>query len=113
MTDTPDPPGRTLADLLADGIATKQEQQIQALQDELQKEKDARREDQFFFIAVTVILFDIVFFTLMPTFGGPVALLILQLLILIPLARRMGLDEIQGLLSGVMNRLAGRANGGE
>lgn len=35
------------------------------------------------------MLLDIVFFTVMPTFGGPIALLILELLILIPMAKRM------------------------
>lgn len=96
---------------LATSNPSKQEQQIQELQDDLAAEKDARQEDRFFFMIVVVILFDIVFFTLMPTFGGPLALLVLQLLILIPLARRMGMEEIAGILNGVINRLAGKAGG--
>ena len=102
-----------LAQLTRSAQPTKQEKQIEELQDELAFEKDARREDQFVFIIVVVILFDIVFFTLMPTFGGPLALLVLQLLILIPLARRMGMDEIATILNGVINRLAGKAGNGE
>ena len=96
---------------LAVSQPTKQEQQIQELQNDLAAEKDARQEDRFFFIIIVVILFDIVFFTLMPTFGGPLALLVLQLLILIPLARRMGMEEIAGILNGVITRLAGKAGG--
>ena len=92
-------------------IPTKQEQQIQELQDDLAAEKDARQEDRFFFLIAVVILFDIVFFTLMPTFGGPLALLVLQLLILIPLARRMGMEEVASILNGVITRLAGKAGG--
>ena len=96
---------------LSTPVPTKQEQQIQELQDELTAEKDARREDRFIFIVVSVILLDIVFFTLMPTFGGPLALLVLELLVLIPLARRMGMEEIATIINGVMNRLAGKAGG--
>jgi hypothetical protein len=112
MTDTP-PSGPKIKTLdgLKSSNPTKQEQQIQELQDELATEKDARQEDRFFFLIVVVILFDIVFFTLMPTFGGPLALLVLQLLILIPLARRMGMEEIASILNGVINRLAGKAGG--
>ncbi|MBF9050662.1 hypothetical protein GTA62_14590 [Roseobacter sp. HKCCD9010] len=105
-------PTRRLSGLSA-SEPTKQEQQIQELQDDLADEKDARREDQFVFIVIVVILFDIVFFTLMPTFGGPLALLVLQLLILIPLARRMGMEEIARILNGVINRLAGKTGNGE
>lgn len=112
MTDVdPDaPPPKSMAGL-AVTQPSKQEQQIQELQEDLTAEKDARKEDRFFFIIVVVILFDIVFFTLMPTFGGPLALLVLQLLILIPLARRMGMEEIAGILNGVITRLAGKAGG--
>lgn len=94
---------------LATDPPTKQEQQIQELQEELTAEQDARKEDRFFFILTCVILLNIVFFTLMPTFGGPLALLVLELLILIPLARRMGMEEIAEIANGVITRLAGKA----
>jgi hypothetical protein len=45
----------------------------------------------------------------MPTFGGPIALTVPQLLILIPLAGRMGMQEIAQLLSSVIHRMAGKA----
>lgn len=98
---------------LAEDVPSKQEQQIQELQEALTSERDARREDRFVFIVVTVILLDVVFFTLMPTFGGPLALVVLQLLILIPLARRMGMEEIAKLLSNVITRMAGKTSEGE
>lgn len=88
---------------------TKRDQQIQELQDELTAERDARREDQFVFVLVAVALLDVVFFTVMPTFGGPLALLVLQLLVLIPLARRMGMQEVAEIINGVITRLAGKA----
>lgn len=94
---------------LAVAQPTKQEQQIQELQEDLAAEKDARREDQFVFIMASVILFDIVFFTLMPTSAGPISIVVLQLLVLLPLARKMGMDEIATILNGVITRLAGKS----
>lgn len=85
------------------------EQQLAKLQKKLEYEKDARKEDQFFFVVVCVILLNVVFFSVMPTFGGPLALLLLQLLILIPLARKMGMEEIATILSRVIDRIAGKS----
>lgn len=90
-----------------------QEKQIQELQEQLAHERDARNEDRFVGIVCLVILLDVAFFSVMPTFGGPLALLVLELLILIPLARRMGMEEIAQILNGVINRLAGKARDGE
>lgn len=92
---------------------TKQEKQIEELQEQLAREKDYRREDRFVSIGVAVILLDIVFFSVMPTFGGPLALTVLQLLILIPLAKRMGMEEIAQILSSVIHRMAGKAADGK
>lgn len=90
---------------------SKRDQQISELQEQLTQERDARREDKFIFIAVAFLLLDIVFFTVMPTFGGPIALIVLELLILIPLARRMGIEEIAQICGQVIDRMAGNANG--
>lgn len=80
---------------------------IQQLQEELTQERDKRKEDRFVGIVLIILLFDIVFFTVMPTFGGPLAVLVLQLLILIPLARRMGMEGIALMIDRVLDRMAG------
>ena len=94
---------------LADGVPTKQEQQIQELQDDLAAEKDARREERFLFIVVSVILLNVVFFTVIPTLTGPLGLVVLELLVLVPLARRMGMDEVVRIINSVITRMAGKA----
>lgn len=86
--------------------ATRSDTLIEELQRALAREKDARLEERFVFLVVGVLLFDIVFFTVMPTFGGPLALLILELLILIPLARRMGMEEIAQVVSRIIGRVS-------
>lgn len=88
---------------------TKRDQQIQELQEQLARERDARKEERFIAIVILVLIFDIAFFTVMPSFGGPLAVLILELLILIPLAKRMGMEEIVEILDRVLGRIAGRA----
>lgn len=88
---------------------SKRDQLIEELQDQLEAERDGRNEDRFVCIVCLVMLLDVVFFTVMPTFGGPLALLVLELLILIPLAKRMGMQEISQILSSVLNRMAGKA----
>lgn len=98
-------------DVLATSEVTKKDEQISELQEQLAFEKDARNEDRFAFIVAFVLLFDVVFFTTMPSFGGPLALLILELLVLIPLAKRMGMQEVAQILSRVLDRMAGRGAG--
>lgn len=90
-------------EVLATSDVTKKDEQISDLQEQLAYEKDARNEDRFAFIVAVVLLLDVVFFTAMPSFGGPLALLILELLVLIPLAKRMGMQEIAEILSRVLD----------
>ncbi|MCY4306167.1 MAG: hypothetical protein OXC62_15535 [Aestuariivita sp.] len=97
-----------IQDLSISPNVTSQDQSIQELEKELTAEKDARREERFFCIVICIIFFDVVCFTVMPNFGGPFAILVLELLILIPLARRMGMEEIAEILNSVITRLAGK-----
>lgn len=96
------------AKVLADKPTIK-DQQIEELQEALTNVQDARKEDAFIFIVITVLLFNIMIFTVMPNFGGPLAILILELLILIPLAKRMGMQEIAKNLDRVLSRMADRS----
>lgn len=101
-------PHEDLAELLIEKPTVKDDQ-IERLQQRLNYEQDARREERFVYIVVLVILLDVVFFSIMPSFGGPISLLILELLILIPLAKRMGMEEIASVLDRVLNRVAGNS----
>ena len=99
-------------DLLLHEPQDKQDELIEQLQQELERERDARKEDRFAFVAVCVVIFDIMLFSVMPDFGGPLAIVILELLILIPLARRMGLEEIAVKLDNVVSRMSGNSTNG-
>jgi hypothetical protein len=108
----PDGPSPSSFDGLVDAELIKYYQQIKELQEQLRRERDGRSEERFVGIVGLVLLLDVVFFTVMPTFGGPLALLVLELLILIPLAKRMGMQEVAQILSGVLDRMAGKASDG-
>jgi len=77
---------------------------IEQLEEELQRVKDERSEDRFMFVVVIIVLLDVVFFSVSPNFSGPVALLILELLILIPLAKRLGMEEISEMINAIIHR---------
>lgn len=113
MTTPPDAPAKSrLFQVLVEPEPTAQEQQIQELQTQLARERDWRKEDRFIGIVLLTILLNVVFFSVLPTFGGPLAILLLELLILIPLARRMGMDEIVQIINSVVDRLAGKTSDG-
>lgn len=100
-------------DTLVAAELTTQDKVIAELQERLTQERDGRREDRFVGIVLLVLLLDVVFFTVV-SFGGALALLVLQLLILVPLAQRMGMEEVAQTISSVLHRLAGKAgDGGE
>lgn len=98
-------------DALQSGSVTP-ETQIQELQEEVQREKDGRLEDRFVFIIVSIFFLDVMLFSVMPSFGGPIALLVLELLILIPLAKRMGMQEVAQILNRLLDRVANKSDEG-
>ena len=101
--------GTATFDALVKDEPTKQDKQIERLQKLLTSEQDGRREDRFVGLVLLILLLDVVFFTVV-SFGGALALLVLELLILVPLARRMGMEEIAQIISSVLHRLAGKAS---
>ena len=80
--------------------------QIEKLQEELTEERDGRREDRFFGIFALVLLLDIILFYVMDSWAAPLAIVILELLFLIPLAKRMGMDEFAQMIDRFLGRLA-------
>ncbi len=77
---------------------------IESLQDELAELKDKRREDLFLFIVTVIVLLNILFFDDMGI--AAFAILILELIIIIPLAYRMGAEEIILLMVSFAERIS-------
>lgn len=79
---------------------------IENLSQALEAERDARMEERFIFILVIMILLDVVFFSVLETWTAPLALVILQIILLLVLARRMGIQEFQILIDRLIGRIS-------
>ena len=113
MSPDPDKTDSDKFDQLLTEEPEKHDAQIKQLQDALARERDGRKEDRFIGIIILVILLDVVLFSVLPSFGGPLAIFILELFILLPVARRMGMHEIATMLDRVLSRIAGKRDDGE
>lgn len=106
MQEPPKPKNDTLFEAILATPETQFNQQISELQNQLDNERDLRKEDRFIFILVTLMLLNVVFFSVMDSLGGPIALLVLQVLFLIPVARRLGVQEAAQLLDRIASRVS-------
>lgn len=84
---------------------------FEALQSELAELKDARGEERFIWIVVCVILIDVLWFRDAQNAVVPVIVLLLELLVLAILAKRMGIEEVRGIIGKLMDNVS-RNNGG-
>lgn len=90
---------------------TKRDEQIQKLQQRLSEEKDSRKQERFFGILVFLILLNVILVTPMQTWGGPISILILELIALVLLARRMGLQEASQIIDRILVHSSKRSRG--
>ena len=72
--------------------------QLEGLQSEVQVLKDARNEERFLFGLCLIVLLDVIFFSHMDGWGGPLSILIIELVIIIMMARRLGVEDITEML---------------
>jgi len=91
---------------IPDSIPDENARRIEHLEEKLQHIKDARSEERFIFVVIIILLLNVVFFSVLPNFAGPLALLILELLVLIPFAKKMGMQEISEILDRIIHRAA-------
>lgn len=72
------------------------------LQQENQNLKDKLQEERILWIISMAIVFDSFVFSLMDNWGGPIAILILQLAVILVLAKRFGVEEISGIMEKIL-----------
>ena len=99
-----DSPGREMRELesLLKHETTKRDAQIQQLQQLLSKEKDSRNQERFLWILGVLIGFNVVFLTPAQSWGGPISILILELIALVLLARQMDLEEASKIIDRIL-----------
>ena len=82
------------------------DEQIQNLTKSLTREQNSRKEERLLWILVTVILLDVTFFTLMESISGPIVIGLLQLIALVIVARRLGLEEVVQIIDKLVSVVA-------
>lgn len=108
-----DSPGQEMREFefLLERETTKRDEQIRKLEQLLSEEKDSRKQERFFGILVFLILLNVIFLTPMQTWGGPISILILELIALVLLARRMGLQEASQIIDRILVHSPKRSRG--
>ena len=81
------------------------DRKIVELEKALSDEINARKEERFIFAVVSILLLDVVFFSVLDGWGGPIALVVVELLLLVLVARRMGVEAVSEFLDGVLGRI--------
>ena len=85
--------------------------QIEELQKDLDREVDARKEERMVWILVVIILLDVYFFTSMQNIIGPLVILAFQLLVVILVARKMGMEQVVQLIDRMIATIARGVSG--
>lgn len=108
-----DSPGQEMREFefLLERETTKRDEQIRKLEQLLSEEKDSRKQERFFGILGFLILLNVIFLTPMQTWGGPISILILELIALVLLARRMGLQEASQIIDRILVHSSKRSRG--
>lgn len=77
---------------------------IQALEGQLAEERDSRRQERFLFILTGIIVGDIIAFSFIENWSGPIAIVILEVIFLIVLGRMCGVEDISMLMTRMLHR---------
>lgn len=110
MNTIPEKPGGDFAQLAGDE-KTPKDAALAALESELQAEKDARREERFIWIVISVTLIDVIWLRNSPNPTFPVIVLILELIALLVIARRMGVSDFVHLMDRILHGFGQRGGG--
>lgn len=97
--------------LLSSEELEKHQEQIQRLQGELQRQLDERKEERLIWILVVTVLLDVYFFTSMDNIAGPIVILVFQVLVVVMVATKMGMEQVVQLIDRMIAMLARNITG--
>lgn len=81
---------------------------INSLQNQLIQEQDKRSEERFAWFASINVIADLFVFPNLSTWSAPVAIAIIQILLLIVLGRKWGVDDIWTLTEKMIDKWDGK-----
>lgn len=73
---------------------TSKDQDIEALEAEVQRLSDRLNEERFTWTLVMIMLVDLAIFPGMSNWGAPIGIVIIQLILIVILAKRFGVEEV-------------------
>ena len=110
-TGSATPASKPISEILARGTDASPplpvDESAAALEQQLQKEIDGRQEDRFYSIAIGTVLIDMAVFQHLPWIGI-VCIFLLELVILLGLAKRLGSEHVTILLDYLFHKLCER-----
>jgi hypothetical protein len=99
-------PPTDLAKLFASGSDASLSEKIAELEKQLEAERDCRREDRFVSLVIILILLDIVLLDQAQSAAVVIVVFVLELLFLIVVAKRLGVEQIAGILDKLLGHFA-------
>ncbi len=90
--------------------ATLKDKQIAQIENDLQREKDARKEERFYWIFAIILTVDIFVFPNSSSIIGIFSLTIIELILLLGLAICLGLENISVILSNIIAKYLNKNN---
>lgn len=101
-------PSKPISEVLAGGTDASPplpvDESAAALEQQLQKEMDGRQEDKFYSIAIGTVLVDMAVFQHLP-WVGIVCIFLLEIVILLGLAKRLGSEHVTILLDYLFHQI--------
>lgn len=96
----------TLSDLFQPSEPSELEKKVEQLELQLEGERDCRREDRFLAFVKVIILVDILLLDKAQNASVPIIVFLLELMFFIVVAKRMGVQQIAGILDRLLNHFA-------
>jgi hypothetical protein len=76
------------------------------LANELERERDARKEERFLLVMIVVVIADAYMFSQMENWTGPLVIGVIELVAIAVIARKWGIQEVAQFLSMFFQRIA-------
>lgn len=97
-----------LVKLYGEGEPDPLSEKIESLEKQLEAERDCRREDRFLALIIIVIVLDIWMLDKVQNIAVPLIVFVLELMFFLAVAKRMGIQQIAGILDSVLSHFARR-----
>ena len=108
MSDDPNQPKSQ--DIFAFSV-TKEDAEIERLSSQLTEESDRRKEERFGWICALLALVNYLLLKDVGNFFTPLVVIVFELIALLVLARRSGLEYVELIISRLIGSVTGRLNG--